>query len=127
MAKVENFDDLDKNVLDIDEVVGTDIKINPDFYIHNALVKAQEALTKDNLKEGFVQFRFLVEHIEVLCRAANMLSDDYDRDLSDFKQSDEYNKEEKDYAKNVKIANKKIQLLMKEVFSNKVATDPLKM
>lgn len=124
--KEKEYKDYEKEIIDIDEVTGTDVKINPDFYIHSALIKAQQALTKENMKEGFIQFRVLVEHIEVLCKAANMLSDTYSKGLEDYKKSNEYIDEADNLVRASKLANKKLGLLMQEVFSNKVLTDSIK-
>lgn len=113
------FDDV---VVDVDEVVGTDVKINPDFYIHTALLKAQSCLVKDDVKGGLTQFRILVEHIEALCVASNMLSQDYDDELVKFKADLSGD----GIVGDTKIANKKLELLLKEVFGHKVATSPMK-
>ena len=116
-------------VLELDEVEGTDVKINPDYYIHKALLRAQEALVKENMKEGFMQFRQCVEYIEVLCDAAKMLNDDYRNKVKLFIEEED-KKESKgpddQLAKSVRIANKKIGLILSEVFTYKTATFNLK-
>jgi len=122
----EDYNAYDEEVIDTDEVIGADVKITPQFYIHHALIKAQKCLSKDNLGEGLVQFRFLVEHIEVLCRAAGMLSGDYETNIQNFIKSKEYADLDKEQTKSVNLANKKIELLMQEVFSSTVSTNPLK-
>ena len=58
----EDFNDMDDNVMDIDQVGGTDIKINPDFYIHKALVKAQECLADPDMRIGLLRYRQFIEH-----------------------------------------------------------------
>jgi hypothetical protein len=124
MNEENDFNALDKEVLDIDEVEGTDIKINPDFYIHNALIKAQVSLLSDDYKLGFTKFRIFVEHIEVLCEAANMLSADYKEKLEEEKKQLE---EEKDtFVKEARISNLKLKLILTEVFSKKTLTSPMK-
>lgn len=110
-------------ILDIDELSGTDLKINPDFYLHNAIVKAQECLVKENMKEGFAQFRIMVEHIETLCKAANMLPENYEEQVKNFKVDDE----EDSLIKAVKIGQKKLEILMTEVFESKTLVSPLKL
>lgn len=120
----DQIDELDDKTIDADEIMGTDVKINPDYYIHTALLKAQKALVKDNLKEGLAQFRFLTEHIEVLCSAAGMIDEDYTKDIETFKKSDEYNGDET--KKSVRLSNKKIELMMKAVFNQKTLTEPSK-
>lgn len=123
----DNFEDYDSSVLDIDEVKGTDIKINPDYYIHNALIKAQQALTKDNMKEGFIQYRVFIEHIETLCRASKMLPGDFDERIKSFLSSKEYKDVQiNELTKGVRLADFKLGLMMEAVFKRKTLTDPLK-
>lgn len=116
----------EEQTIDTDEILGTDVKINPDFYIHTGILKAQAALTKDNVKEGFLQYRVLIEHIETLCKAASMIDPDYDTKLKEFKNNDEYKEITDDLVRMVRLSTYKLELLMKNVFSNKVATEPMK-
>lgn len=125
MLEKKDYKDYDKEIIDIDEVEGVDIKINPDYYIHKALLKAQDALTKDNIKEGFLLYRQFIEHIEILCDAANMLSNEYNEEITKFKNNEDYKKAPED-VKSMKLANEKLKLLMKEVFTHKASTTPLK-
>lgn len=122
----KEFINYDDEVLEMDEVAGTDIKINPDYYIHKALIKAQEALANDNLKEGFIKYRQFIEHIEVLCNSAAMLDETYYTELQNFKNSNEYQEIGDRIAKSVKLADKKLGLMMSEIFANKTATFKLK-
>jgi len=124
MEDFKDFNKFDNKVLDIDEVGATDIKINPDFYIHNALVKAQQSLVRDDVKAGYAAYRIYVEQVELLCRAANMLPDNYDENIKTFKLSEEY-MQSSDY-KMILLANKKLELVMTEVFKSKLMTEPLK-
>jgi len=122
----KNFDDIEEQIIDIDEMQGTDIKINPDFYIHKALLKAQDALSSDNLKEGFIKYRQFIEHIEVLCSSAEIIPHDYYDKINEYKQSKEFlNLSEQ--AKSPAIANKKLKLMMVAVFQSKTQTNPLKL
>lgn len=126
MDKDEDFNSYEDKIENIDEISGTDVKINPDFYIHSALVKAQEALTSPNIQEGFLKYRVLIEHMEVLCIAAKMLTPDYEKKINEFTISDKYKAESRDEIKSVLLATKKLELMMMEVFSNKVSTQPMK-
>lgn len=116
---------VDSNVYDIDELKGVDIKINPDYYIHMALLKAQAALSQDNIREGFIKFRMIVEHVETLCVAANMITDQYKVDIENFKNNVDY-VEASDEIKPVKLSNEKLRLMLTKVFKNKTLTTPLK-
>jgi len=108
---------------EIDEIGGTDLKINPDFYIHTGILKAQQLLTKENMKEGFLQYTIMTEHLESLCRSANMLDDEYKTKLAEYIAT---LNETDILAKNVKIANMKIELMLTAVFNKKTMRDKLK-
>ena len=116
----------DSNIDVNDSMENYDIKINPDFYIHSAILKAQTCLMKENQKEGFLQFVVLVQHLEVLAEAANRLGTDYKILIDDYCKSSEYLDQKDNLVKDVRLANKKIGLIMKEVFSNRTIIAPIK-
>lgn len=122
----EEYNKYDAEVEDIDEIKGNDIKINSDFYIHTGILKAQEALANPDVKQGFLQYRVIIEHIEVLCKAANITTEEYETELKTFKDTEEYKKTEAELTKGVLLANKKLELLMKQVFNAKTITKNLK-
>lgn len=124
----DQMEEYESQIEDVDELSGTDIKINPEFYIHTAVLKAQEALVKENVQVGFLQYRVMVEHIETLCRAAKMLTkESYDEAIEKYKkENEEYAKETNQEVKSVRLATKKLELLMQQVFSAKVTTSHLK-
>lgn len=114
----KDYAQYDKEIIDIDEIDGNDIKLNPEYYIHKTLLKMQDALVKDNLKEGMVMYRLLAEHAEVLCRGWAMLDDEYDDELKKFKDSKEYKGVDGDLAKGVKLSDKKVELILARVSSS---------
>lgn len=120
----KKYDDYEKEIDEIGDFVGTDLKINPSFYIHNAILKAQEALKDEDIQQGVFKFRFFAENIEILAKAAEMIPNDYETKIADFIATDSYKKED-DLVKHFKLANYKMQLLLGRVFSNKVTTDPM--
>lgn len=125
--EIEDFEKFEKQIKDVDELEGTDVKINPDYYIHLALVKL--SVTFDGsvtIKEGFERYRHIVEHIEILCDAATMLTESYHKEVEIYKGSGDYKDEEERYVKSANLARHKLKLMMKQVFSHKVATDPLR-
>lgn len=113
----------DDKILDIDEVLGTDIKIQPDFYIHHAIRQSQMALAE----KDFARYRVHIEDIEILAKSAKMLSDDYDKKVTEFMESEKYKKETDDKIKTQKIADFKKGILLEQVFSSKTITGPLKL
>lgn len=121
----DEVNDMDNQVQDVDEINLNEIKINPDIYIHNAILKAQGSLTNPDVKVGFLQFRILVENIETLCRASSRLPPDYDKDIIAYKEEDGYKKEPDTFVKNVNLAHKKLELLLTHVFASRTSTQPL--
>jgi hypothetical protein len=120
-----DFSEINKSVYEVDELDNVDIKLNPDFYIHNAILKAQSCLVKDDFKGGMLQFRVIIEHVEALCKSANRVATDYEDKLTEYKKSKEYTKADINI-KPVILANKKLELLMENIFSMKTLTDPLR-
>jgi len=122
--KIENYEDY---VQDVDEVQGTDIKINPDYYIHLSLVKLSKSFDGEfNTRESFLKYRHIVEHIEVLCDAAGFLIDEYKSKIKEYKLTSDYKDEPEAYIKNANLAREKLRLMMSHIFSSKISTDPLK-
>jgi hypothetical protein len=122
----EEYNEYENQIEDIDEVKGTDVKINADYYIHRTLDATLDALKNPNIKDGLIQYRMLIEHLETLADSSKLLTNDYKDNLEKYKQSKEFAEEKEDFARNMKLSNKKLSLLTKEVFSNKVATNILK-
>jgi len=123
----DDFNAYDSEAVAIDEVTDTNIKINPDFYIHTAILKAQNCLQKDDATSGFLQYGLLIDHIEVLCRSAGMISEDYDKSLQTYRSSLEYAQETKPALKIARLATAKFELLMREVFNRKTLKGALKL
>ena len=121
-----DFNKFDDEVLDIEEVTATDLKINPDYYIHNIILKGQAALISQDINSGIMQFIMCTENLEILCRSANKITEDYDKKVQEFR--DEQNKRNEEInLKNFRVANKKWELLLTEVFQNKTITQPMRL
>lgn len=124
MAK--DWEKYEDDVIDVDEVSGTDLKINPEYYIHTALLKAQSALLDENMNAGFLKYTLIVEHIESLCRASNLLDSDYDDEVKKVRASKEIKDLDSEGLRSVKVASKKIELMMSVVFNAKTVSGNLK-
>lgn len=113
----------EKETVDVDELEARDLDLNPDFFINNAILKAQSCLVKENTKMGFMQFRLLVNHAVSCCKAAKKLRINFEEDLEEeikkIKTKDAEMRE-------LDIANLKLEIIMTDLFSNKIKTDPLK-
>ena len=72
-----DYNDYDREINDTDEITGTDIKINPDYYIHLSLVKLTKTFDKNTeFNESIEMYRHIVEHIEILAYAANIIDEE---------------------------------------------------
>lgn len=124
-----NNNNFESNILDFnDDMSNLDIKIKPNYYIHMALIMAQRTLMisvlKSNVSEGITAYRILIEQIEMLCRAADYISEDYDEEIKKLENDAEI-KKLNETSRFAKISNKKLYLLMKEVFGRSPSETPL--
>lgn len=111
-----------------DDFSNIDIRIKPNFYIHTALLMIQRTLAFSvikNASDGLIAYSVLVEQIESLCRAAKHISDDYDEDVKKFTEEQEKQKDVRQDVKMARLANKKLELLMKNVFATSPSQAPL--
>lgn len=122
----KDYDYMEESVLSPDEIVGNDISIRPDYYIHTALLRAQKVLMKENAKDAFLTYCVYINHIEVLAKSAGRLPDDYDGLVKDFKEELKKDVSSDRLVKDTKMANFKLGLMMKNFFNNTVISSPLK-
>ena len=120
---MKEYNKYDNKIEDVDEVLGTDIKIHPDYYIHHAIRQSQLALAG----KDFTIYRLHTENIERLAKAAKMLGDDYETKLTKYKKSDKYKKEKDSSIQNLKLEEFKQEILLEEIFSSKTITGTLKL
>lgn len=102
-----------------EETLDTNISVNPDFYIHLAIIKMQNTMMTDNLNDGLIKYRILGEHLEMLCRAASMLPTDYDEQIRKFKEGEDFKSAENNLIAHTKLANKKSEIILTMFFSKK--------
>lgn len=116
--------DYDSEVEDLPDMNMQDIKINPEYYIHSALLKAQQALLEPNLNEGIVRYQIFIQMIESMCKAANLLDDTYKTELDEYMATPDYKLSSR---KEAKIATKKLELLLGQIFAYKTHKGPIKL
>lgn len=125
------FEDFNLNP---DEIGDVDIKINPDFYIHQAIIKAQNSLLQPDLKNGFLLFSLFIEHIETIAEASGRLMPEYEDNIKEWKAKVDYDKKKaeektdqlKSLAIDYKLANFKLKLVMESVFKSKPINNPIR-
>ena len=125
MKDYKDFDKYENEIKSVENLIGMDININPDFYIHNAILKAQAALSDPDLNTAIIKFRMYAENIEILAKAADMLPQDYKKQLKEYEETEEYKNTDPQY-KHFKLANYKMQLLLGQAFNSRVSTSPMK-
>lgn len=116
--------ELDNQIVDTEEYLGLDVQINPNYYVHKALEAAQAALAKDDIRSGFLQYRIIINHLETVARASNMLPKDYDEQLNKYIAEDKTADKE---VKDINLARKKLEIILKHIFSNRLSKDPVRL
>lgn len=120
-----NEDSYSKDTFDVDEdsLFDTDIKINPSFYIHINLLKAQDALVKDEMKDGLMQYCLCCEHMMMITESANLLPSDFQTKVEKFIKDNKLN--EANLPERVKVSNYKYKLCLQSVFGSGTVTGGL--
>lgn len=124
------MDEIEKGIFDFDDDLNVDVKIRPNFYIHNAILMAQRTLlfsvAKSTVTDGLTAYSILIEQIEVLSKAAQYIDEKYYNSIEEFKKTKEYQEVERKDVKLAKLSNKKLELLMFELFSRSPTHTPMK-
>lgn len=116
----------ENSIADFDELKGTDIKLNPDYYLHLALQEINHTFSKDlELKDSLEKYIHVVEHIEILAKSAKLINDNYKIELEEFKKSEEYKNKSSEIIKRAALARRKLELILQNVFSKKTITSAL--
>lgn len=123
----------DDKIIENEDINISDVQIKPNYYIHNALVNLQTALINPDVRAGFSQYVLIIEYMETICKSAKLLPDTYADQITQFKQEIEQAKRDdpeanKDLMVNmVKVANRKLEIMLTEVFANIVLTESVKL
>lgn len=110
---------------DLENLMVEPIDLNPRYYMHFAVLNLQKCLAFENLKEGIIRFNLMVTHIEIIAKAANLIPDQekYENELKKIKKKSD----EIEMYYEHRLANKKLQLLLKEVFMNREMRTAMKL
>ena len=112
--------EMEENTFEFSDEINTDLKIRPNYFIAIALLKAQQTLatasmSKDSILDAMLPYCVFIEHIEMLIEAAGYLDEEYKTEINNYFSTNEY-KMTSANMQNIKLANKKLGLLMKEFF-----------
>jgi hypothetical protein len=101
--------------------------VTPEYYLKRLIILSQNALIKDNLDTGLIQYRIIIEDMEKTAEANKLLDDDYFTEINRWIKDDiEYNDPKTSLLiKNTKLANKKKFEIMKRFFSHRPVTADL--
>ena len=120
----DTLDEFEKDIYDPSNIDFTELKLNPDFYIHITLIKATSALTNPDVKAGFLQYVVLIENMESVAKSCNRLPDNYENIIKEFEKTIT---EKDELSKRTMIAKKKLELILTEIFKHKTSTNPIKL
>jgi len=109
------------------DISTTDIKINPDYYIHFSLVALQKSLDHNDINEAVFSYILKADHFETLSRSFERMPKDFDDRVEEYKKSDEYVNEEDGNIKRFRLARKKVQFILSNIGDQRVIIDKLKM
>jgi len=112
----------DDDILDFDDNMDTDVKIRAPFYIHTALLLAQRTLmfatAKSSASDGILTYTVFIEHIETICKSAGYIDVDlYKQQIKEFEEEEKKSDNKNESIRIARRANKKLELLMTQVFS----------
>jgi hypothetical protein len=99
-------------------------EVKPEFYIHLAIIKCQQALQNPDTNQGVPAYSFYVQHIETLCYAADMLPKNYDEEVK--RNAAELANEgytTKEFL--IKDANYRLKILLAKIFKNRDLVRPM--
>lgn len=124
----EKYDKYNDSIEDENVKIDTDIKINPDYYIHHLLMKIQGAISDNDLNVGFTKYFLLVEQLETIAESSGLLDNAMDDAEKTYKEAIEekekeleklHEKDSKDTVMRTKIANYKLKIITESLFSSR--------
>jgi hypothetical protein len=111
----------ESDMLESEDILDTDIKINPDFYVHMTLIYGDRALGNPDINSGLISFVALINNLETYAKAAKMLDDDYHEEIEKFKTE----RDIKVFENRVQLAHLKKELILTRLFEQKTIITPM--
>jgi hypothetical protein len=119
MEEQPTQDELDRATEDSNDMLQSDLEtLNVNVWFNKLESRLQYALVKENVKEGFMQYKMLVLHAELLAIASNKINqEEYDKEVKDLvKKIDEH---EEETLRLMKISMIKYQVILKQLLTLK--------
>lgn len=124
----KKYDEYNDEIENENVKIDTDIKINPDYYIHHLLMKVQSAISDNDLNVGFTKYFLLVEQLETIAESSGLLDnvmEDSEKSYKEVMQEkekalvEEHKKDSKDTVMRTKLANYKLKIITESLFSSR--------
>lgn len=112
---MEELPEYKDHVIDEDEVLKTNLKINPDFYLHLAIVQCQKAISGEDPKQNMIKFWAAVELLESITRSSGELPEGYEKEIDKIRDNDVDDADRKMWM----INRRKYELCIKAAFDSK--------
>lgn len=116
--------DYDKDVFNITEGFDSEIKLNPDFYIHTGIISAQKAILLSTMegktKDGVNAYSIFVKQIQMIAESAGYLKEESIQTIKDFEQG-------KDLISLANNSSKALGIVLNDIFGHRPQYGSLKL
>lgn len=116
MDDYETIDNISEAYADAQQ----EVKINPQFFIHQAIIKAQNVLVNSEYKEGILKYVAIIRNAEIIAVSSGLVGDDYDKEIEEAEKRILKEKAEDTLSKlhqRQEVANVKLSLIMRKISS----------
>lgn len=112
----KSFEDLEKDTFEDSDMFNSDLEnINVNVWFNKLESRLQYCLVKDDAKEGFMQYKMLVAHAEILAISSKKVNEDeYRAEVEDLVKK-HIPKSEDDYIKEMKESMIKYRVILKNL------------
>jgi len=120
-------EEIEKQIVDNDTLDVDEVKVDPDTLISIMIKGIIIQSNRDtDITTKYNNFCGSFPILESLAKARNVLTEQYDKDVEAFKETQEYKDINDPLVKSFTLTNKKFYLLLKEYFGNRTLTEPIK-
>jgi len=115
----EQMDMLEKETSENDSLLESDLEqLNVNVWFNKLETRLQYCLTKENVKEGFMQYKMLVLHAELLAIASKKVNlEEYEEEVK--KLEKDIPKHEEEAVRSMKISMIKYKVILKHLLKVK--------
>lgn len=114
--------DYDKDIFGEVDDLDVDIKLNPDFYIHNAILSAQKSILLSTMEgkttDGINAYMIFINQIKIISKSAGYLKDSTAQEK--IKSLETNIKSSKDIKERLEYTSEMFETILEELFDNKI-------